>query len=323
MKITLLDDYQDVVRTLDCFGKMAGADLEIWNDHVQDVDSLAQRLRDTEALLLIRERTLITEALLARLPRLKLISQHGSVPNIDLAACTRHGVTVSSRAVPGQPSYATAELTWGLLLAAWRRIPQEALHLKAGGWQSQEAVGITLRGRVLGVFGYGRIGGVVAGYGRAFGMKVRVWGRDSTLARARADGYETAASEDEFFAASDIVTLHLTLREDTRGIVRRRHLDLMKPGALIINTSRAPLIEEGALAAALQAGRPGRAAVDVFEDEPVLGGCHPLLDLPQVVATPHLGYVERDALESMFSGIFDQVLAYQAGRPINVQNPAA
>ncbi|HEY4067366.1 MAG TPA: D-2-hydroxyacid dehydrogenase family protein [Burkholderiaceae bacterium] len=321
MKITLLDDYQDVVRTFDRYATIAQHDVTVWNDHSDDIDVLAQRLQDTEVLLLIRERTKIGAALLDRLPRLRLISQFGVTPHIDLEACTRRGVVVCSRSAPGQPSYATAELTWGLIIAALRRIPQEVQALKMGRWQSPDSMGLLLRGRTLGVYGFGRIGGVVAGYGRAFGMKVQVWGRPSTLARARADGWDVADSEQAFFETSDVITLHLPLIPATRGIVSANLLGKMKTDALIVNTSRAELIETGALESALRAGRPGLGAVDVFEEEPLLGGAgHPLLALPNLTATPHVGYVERTGLEKMFETIFEQIVAFERGEPINVLN---
>lgn len=322
MNITILDDYQDTIRTLACFGKVAGHHVTVWNDHTKDVDMLAERLRDTEALALIRERTPIRAPLLERLDKLRIISQVGVYPHIDVDACTRRGVIVSSSSMPGRPSYATAELTWGLVIAAFRRIPQEMAALKAGKWQAYP-IGIGLRGKTLGIYGYGKIGAVVAGYGKAFGMNVLVWGRESTLGKARADGYAVAASKDEFFASSDVLSLHVRLIDATRGMVTAADLARMKPTALIVNTSRAGLIAPGALEAALRAGRPGMAAVDVYEDEPVLGARHPLLLMDNVICVPHLGYVERDGLESMFSTIFDQILAYAAGKPINVGNPEA
>lgn len=320
MNITILDDYQDTIRTLACFGKVAGHHVTVWNDHTKDVAVLAERLRDTEALALIRERTPIRAPLLERLDKLRIISQVGVYPHIDVDACTRRGVIVSSSSMPGRPSYATAELTWGLVIAAFRRIPQEMAALKAGKWQAYP-IGIGLRGKTLGICGYGKIGAVVAGYGKAFGMNVLVWGRESTLGKARADGYAVAASKDEFFASSDVLSLHVRLIDATRGMVTAADLARMKPTALIVNTSRAGLIAPGALEAALRAGRPGMAAVDVYEDEPVLGARHPLLLMDNVICVPHLGYVERDGLESMFSTIFDQILAYAAGKPINVGNP--
>ena len=321
MNITILDDYQNVVRTLRCFDRLAGHNVTIWNDHATDTETLAARLQETEALVLIRERTPIRAPLIERLPRLRLISQRGVYPHIDVETCTRQGVIVSSNLTPGLPSYPTAELTWGLILAAMRRIPQEMIAMRAGHWQS--TVGLGLRGRTLGIFGYGRIGAVVAGYGTAFGMKVLAWGREASIAKAGADGHTVAASRAALFGESDVLTLHLRLIDATRGIVTAADLARMKPDALIVNTSRAGLIEPGALEAALSAGRPGMAAVDVYEEEPLPGGRHPLLAMDNVVCTPHLGYVERDAYEDHFADIFEQILAYQSGTPINVVNQEA
>ncbi len=321
MKISILDDYFDTLRTLACFRKLDGHDVTIWNDHVQDVDALADRLADTEVLVLIRERTKIRAPLLERLPRLKLISQRSVYPHIDIDACTRLGIVVSSSQHPGTPSYATAEMTWGLILAAMRQIPQQMASLKAGNWQI--GVGTTIRDKTLGVYGYGRIGSVVAGYGKAFSMNVLIWAREATLAQARADGWATARSKAEFFESCDIITLHMRLVDATRHIVTAADLARMKPTALLVNTSRAPLIEPGALVAALRAGRPGMAAVDVYEDEPMRDTSHPLLNMPNVVCTPHLGYVSRDEYEIQFVDIFDQITAYAAGVPINVVNPDA
>ncbi|MFZ2066393.1 MAG: D-2-hydroxyacid dehydrogenase family protein [Xanthobacteraceae bacterium] len=319
MKVSILDDYHDTVRTLSCFSKLAGHDVTIFNDHVQDTDVLAARLADTEALVLIRERTQIRAPLLERLPRLKLISQRSVYPHIDIADCTRLGIVVSSSQHPGTPSYATAEMTWGLILATMRQIPRQMASLKAGGWQI--GVGTTLHGKTLGIYGYGRIGRVVAGYGRAFGLNVLVWARPATLEKARADGYSTAASKQEFFAACDVITLHMRLVDATRHIVTAADLARMKPSALLVNTSRAPLIEPGALVEALKRGRPGMAAVDVYEQEPLRDTAHPLLNMPNVVCTPHLGYVTRDEYEVQFVDIFDQITSYAAGNPINVVNP--
>jgi D-3-phosphoglycerate dehydrogenase / 2-oxoglutarate reductase len=322
MKIAILDDYQDTIRTLRGFQKVADQDVTIWRDHTKDVDTLAARLKDTEVLVLLRERTPIRAPLLDRLERLRMITQVGVVPHIDVPACTRRGVIVSSSQMPGRPSYATAELTWGLIIAAMRRIPQEMMAMRAGKWQAYP-IGAGLRGKTLGILGYGKIGAVVAGYGRAFGMNVMVWGRDSTLDKARSDGYAAAASREAFFADSDVVSIHVRLIDATRGMVTAEDLGRMKPSAVFVNTSRAGLVAPGALEAALARGRPGLAAVDVYEDEPVLGGTHPLLATDNCVCVPHLGYVERDGLEQMFDTIFDQVLAYQAGKPINVLNPEA
>jgi len=318
MKISILDDYFDTVRTLPCFAKLAPFETTVWNDHVEE-GVLAGRLSDTEVLVLIRERTKIRASLLERLPKLRLISQRSVYPHIDIAACTRRGVIVSSSQHPGTPCYAAAELTWALVLAGMRAIPQQMASLQAGKWQT--GVGHTLRGKTLGIYGYGRIGSVVAGYGRAFGMKVLVWAREPTLAAARADGYAAAPSKAEFFRESDVLSLHMRLVDATRGIVTAKDLALMKPSALLVNTSRAPLVAPGALVAALRAGRPGMAAVDVFEAEPVAAGADPLLSLPNVVATPHIGYVTAEEYETQFTDIFDQILAYAAGKPINVVNP--
>lgn len=320
MIVTILDDYHDTLRTLRCFATLAGHAVTIWNDHVQDTGALAARLRDTEALVLIRERTRIGADLLERLPKLRLISQRSVYPHIDIAACTRLGIVVSSNLHSDTPSYATAELTWGLVLAAMRQIPQQMASLRAGNWQI--GVGTTLRGKMLGIFSYGRIGAVVAGYGRAFAMNVQVWGREASRERARADGYAVAPSKAAFFETSDVVSLHMRLVDATRGIVTAADLARMKPTALLVNTSRAPLIEPGALVAALQAGRPGLAAVDVFEQEPLRDPKHPLLVDDRVVCTPHIGYVSRDEYEFQFADIFDQIVAYAAGTPTNVVNPA-
>jgi D-3-phosphoglycerate dehydrogenase / 2-oxoglutarate reductase len=319
MKISILDDYFDTLRTLDCFARLKGHEVTIWNDHVQDVDKLAQRLRDTEALVLIRERTQIREPLLERLPKLKLISQRSVYPHIDIEACTRLGIVVSSGQHADTPSYATAELTWALVLAAMRALPQQMAALKSGHWQI--GVGHTLRGKTLGIYGYGRIGAVVAGYGKAFGMKVLVWAREPAMAQARADGYETAGSKAEFFEACDVLSLHMRLVAATRGIVTADDLARMKPTSLLVNTSRAPLIEPNALVNALRAGRPGMAAVDVYEKEPLRDTGDPLLTMDNVVCTPHIGYVTRDEYELQFTDIFDQILAYAAGTPTNVVNP--
>ena len=320
MKISILDDYFDTLRTLRCFRKLDGHEVEIWNDHVEDVDALAARLRDTEALVLIRERTQIRAPLLERLDKLRLISQRSVYPHIDIDACVRRGVIVSSDQHAGTPSYAAAELTWALVLAAMRQIPQQMRSLQEGNWQT--GVGHTLRGKTLGIYGYGRIGSAVAGYGRAFGMKVLVWARQSSLERARADGYATAPDKRSFFESCDVLSLHMRLVPATRGIVTAGDLACMKPSALLVNTSRAPLIEPDALVSALRAGRPGMAAVDVYEEEPLRDPSHPLLTMDNVVCTPHIGYVTRDEYEIQFADIFDQILAYAAGKPTNVVNPA-
>lgn len=319
MHIVIPDDYQDAVRGLDCFARLAGHQVTICTDTTRDLDELAPRFQAADALVLIRERTHITDALLTRLPRLKLIAQTGrGVAHIDVAACTRHGIAVTAGS---GSAYATAELTWALVLAAMRHIPQEVARLRTGHWQS--TLGVGLRGRTLGIWGYGGIGAVVAGYGRAFGMRVLVWGRAGSLARAQTDGYELAASQAELFTQADVLSLHIKLNAETRGIVTAGDLARMKPTALLVNTSRAGLIDPGVLAAALRAGRPGFAAVDVYEDEPVLGAAHPLLALDNALCTPHLGYVEKDSYEDYFGQAFDQVVAFGAGRPVGVVNGEA
>lgn len=317
MHIVIPDDYQDAVRRLDCFAKLRGHDITVFRDTVKDVAALEERFRDADALVLIRERTAIDEELLSRLPRLRLISQTGKgATHIDVEACTRHGVAV---AVGTGSPYAPAELTWALVLAAMRRIPQESAHLRAGGWQ--HLLGTTVRDRTLGIFGYGKIGSLVAGYGNAFGMNVLVWGREGSQTRARKDGYDVAESQRALFAESDVLSLHLRLTDETRAIVTAADLARMKPDALIVNTSRAELIETGALEAALRAGRPGHAAVDVYEEEPIRGAQHPLLSMDNALCTPHLGYVEKDSYELYFGQAFDNVIAFAQGKPTNVSNP--
>jgi D-3-phosphoglycerate dehydrogenase len=321
VKIAILDDWSDTIRTLKCFDSPAGHDLTIFNDHVQDDDILAERLGEYEALILIRERTEIRAPLLERLPLLRLISQRSVFPHIDVDACTRAGVVVSSNLHSGSPSYAAAELTWGLVLAAMRQIPQQMASLRTGHWQM--GVGSSLRSKTLGVYGYGRIGRVVAGYGQAFDMQVRVWGRPDSVARAVSEGHAAAASKDAFFEESDVLSLHMRLVPETQGIVTAVDLARIKPTALLVNTSRAGLIAPGALAAGLRAGRPGLAAVDVYEDEPLRDTENPLVTLDNVVCTPHIGYVTRDEWELQFADIFEQVKAYADGNPINVVNPEA
>lgn len=319
MKVTVLDDYFDTIRTLPCFAKLAGHDVTIWNDHVQDTDVLAERLADTEVLVLIRERTKIRMPLLERLPELRLISQRSVYPHIDIDTCTRLGIVVSSDQHAGTPSFATAELTWALVLAAMRRLPEQVASLKAGNWQF--GVGRTVRGKTLGIYGYGRIGAEVARYGQTFGMPVLVWAREGSRARAQADGLEVAKSKQDFFERCDILSLHMRLKDATQGIVGPDDLAAMKPTALLVNTSRAGLIQPGALVAALRAGRPGFAAIDVFENEPLRDPDDPLLTLPNVLATPHIGYVTHEEYELQFTDIFDQIVAFADGTPINVVNP--
>ena len=320
MNITILDDNLDAIRRLKAFSKLAGHNVRIWNDHTKDVDKLADRLKDTEALVLIRERTPIRAPLIDRLDKLKLISQRSVYPHIDIDACTRRGVIVSSDMHPGRPSFATAELTWGLVLAAMRGIPQQMAALKAGRWQTMLGTGV--KGRTLGILGYGRIGATVAGYGKAFGMNVLAWGRERSAERARADGAEVVGKE-AMFERSDVLSVHVRATRDTTGLVTAADLARMKPTALFVNTSRAAIVEPGALVAALRAGRPGMAAIDVYEEEPVKDTKHPLLNMDNVVCTPHIGYVTVDEWEVQFAEIFDQILAFVDGKPINVINPEA
>ena len=318
MKIAVIDDYQDAFRKLACFGKLRGHEVVVFNDTEKDPEKLAERLKDAEAVVLTQQHSPFPRLLAERLPKLKLISQTGrNAYHIDLDACTEKGIVVSAGGA-GNPN-PTAELTWGLILAALRRIPQEAQRMKEGKWQG--SVGTGVAGKTLGVYAYGRIGSIVAQVGRAFGMKVVCWGREGSTARAKEAGFAIAVSREAFFAESDVVSLHLPLNKETRGIVTAADLAQMKPTALIVNTSRAPLIAEGALVGALGKGRPGRAAIDVYEEEPVLGGNHPLIKMDNVVCTPHLGYVEEQTYESYFGTAIEQILAFVAGKPINVLNP--
>lgn len=319
MKISILDDYFDTLRHLPCFKKIAEHDVTIWNDHVQDRDVLAERLKDTEVLVLIRERTQIRADLLEHLSNLKIISQRSVYPHIDVDACTRLGIILSSNQHTGTPSFATAELTWGLVLAAMRQIPQQMASLKSGNWQM--GVGSTLAGRTLGVFGYGRIGRTVANYGRAFGMKILIWASEASRSQAEVDGFNVAKDKAAFFEECDILSLHLRLYDTTRGIVTAEDLARMKAKALLVNTSRAGLIEPKALVKALHAGRPGMAAVDVYENEPQNDINDPLTTMDNVICTPHIGYVTEDEFDVQFSDVFDQIVAYNSGKPIHVINP--
>ena len=319
MKVAILDDYFDTLRTLDCFARLDGHDVTVWTDHTDDLDVLTDRLRDVEALVLIRERTKIRTPLLERLPKLRLISQRSAYPHIDVETCTRLGIVVSSDLHQGSPSYATAELTWGLVLAGMRRIPQQVASMKAGRWQ--DGVGRSVRHKTFGIYGYGRIGEVVAGYATAFGMDVVVGASEASRARAAADGWRVAASKVALFEESDVLSLHMRLVDATRGIVTAADLALMKPTALLVNTSRAGLIEPGALADAVRSGRPGAAAVDVYETEPLVDTDDPLLRLDAVVCTPHIGYVTHDEWEIQFADVFDQIVAFAAGSPTSVVNP--
>ena len=319
MKVAILDDWFNTLSTLPCFEKLDAHDVTVFTDHVDDVDVLADRLEPFEVLVLIRERTAVRAPLLERLPNLRLISQRSVYPHIDIDACTRLGVVVSSDLHAGSPSYATAELTWALVLASVRQIPQQMASLQAGRWQA--GVGTTLRSKTLGVYGYGRIGREVLHYGAAFGMHVQVWGRESSRARAVSDGVHVPETRQELFATSDVVSIHLRLVDATRGLVTASDLDAMQPSALFVNTSRAGLVEPGALVTALRAGRPGFAAVDVYETEPLRDVDDPLLTMPNVVCTPHIGYVTREEWELQFADVFDQINSFAAGAPTNVVNP--
>lgn len=320
MKIAVIDDYQDAFRKLSSYGKLKGHDVIVYNDTEKDAARLAERLKDADVVVLTQQRSPFPRAVIERLPKLKLISQTGRNANhIDIAACTERGIIISA-AGAGLPN-PTAELAWGLILSAMRNIPYEVQQLKSGKWQS--TLGRGLSGKTLGVYAYGRIGSLVARVGKAFGMRVVCWGREGSTAKARADGYEVAASREAFFSECDVISLHLPLNKETRGIVTAADLALMKPTALIVNTSRAPLIEAGALAAALKQGRPGRAAVDVYEEEPVLNANHPLIKMDNAVCTPHLGYVEEGTYEAYYGTAIEHIVAYAEGKPINVLNPEA
>lgn len=320
MKVHILDDWFDTLRGLPCFEKLSGHDVTVWTDHVKDMNVLAERLTDAEVLVLFRERTKVTRALLERLPKLKLISQRGVYPHVDVSACSDHGVLLCSKQPKGSgPNYAAAELTWALIMSGMRQLPQQMASVKAGGWQM--GVGKTLRGRTLGLYGFGRIAKTVAAYAEAFGVKVIWWGSEEGRARALADQQTVAASRDQFFAQSDVVSVHVRLKPETRGIITSQDFANMQPGALFVNTSRAGLIEEGALLAALNAGRPGHAAIDVFDTEPLTNPHDPLLSHPNLIATPHIGFVTEDEFDLQFSDIFDQINAYSAGEPIHMINP--
>lgn len=330
MNIIILDDYQDAVRKLQCATKLDGLSAKVFTNTVKGSGQLAIRLRDAEALVLIRERTHLNKALLEKLPKLRLICQTGRVgPHIDIETCTRMGIAVAEGV--GSP-VAPAELTWALVMAAMRRLPQYIGNLKHGAWQqaglkslsmpTNFGVGMVLHGKTLGIWGYGRIGQLVAGYGKAFGMRVQVWGSEASRLKAQADGYEAAASKEELFESSDVLSLHLRLVPETAGIVKQDDLARMKPTSLLVNTSRAELIDDNALVHGLNRGRPGMAAVDVFESEPILQG-HPLLRLENAVCTPHIGYVEQDNYELYFSAAFDNLLNFVNGNPTNIVNPEA
>ncbi len=330
MNIVILDDYQDAVRKLQCAARLDGYTAKVYTNTVKGIGQLSVRLRDADIIVLIRERTHISRALLEKLPRLKLISQTGRVADhVDVQACTERGVVVAEGA--GSP-IAPAELTWALIMSSMRRLPQYMATLKHGGWQQSGmksaamppnfGIGMVLKGKTLGIWGYGRIGQMVAGYGRAFGMRVLVWAREASREKAAADGYEVAASREDLFVQSDVLSVHMRLNRQTEGIVKLEDFARMKPTSLFVNTSRAELVEPDALIAGLNRGRPGMAAVDVFESEPILQG-HALLRLENCICTPHIGYVEQDNYELLFGAAFDNVVNFIQGTPTNVLNPDA
>lgn len=319
MKVHILDDWFDTLRGLPCFELLEGHDVTIWTDHVTDTSVLAERLQEAEALVLFRERTKVTRDLLERLPKLRLVSQRSVYPHVDVPACTEHGVLLCSNMHSDTPSYAAAELTFGLILAAMRQIPQQMASARSGQWQM--GVGKSLRHRTLGLYGYGRIAGAVASYARAFGMQVVWWSSESGRARAIADGEVVAESRDAFFAQSDVVSVHVRLKPGTRGIITAEDFAHMQPGSLFVNTSRAQLIAPGALLDGLNAGRPGMAAIDVFDTEPMTDPSDPLLAHPNLTCTPHIGFVTEDEFDLQFTDIFEQVKAFAAGAPTNMINP--
>ena len=330
MNIIILDDYQDAVRKLQCASKLEHLNAKVFTNTVKGIGQLSIRLRDAEVLVLIRERTAFPRQLLEKLPKLRLIAQTGRAgPHIDIETCTRLGIAVAEGV--GSP-VAPAELTWALIMASMRRLPQYIANLKHGAWQQSGlktasmppnfGIGMKLEGKTLGVWGYGKIGQRIAGYGRAFGMQVTVWGSDDSRDRARADGYLPAPTREAFFEACDVLSVHLRLVPATRGVVTMDDLSRMKPTALFVNTSRAELLSEGALVSALNRGRPGMAAVDAFESEPILQG-HPLLRLENAVCTPHIGYVEQESYEIYFGAAFDNVVNFINKNPTNIVNPDA
>ena len=330
MNIIILDDYQDAVRKLQCAALLEPLNAKVFTNTVKGIGQLSVRLRDADVLVLIRERTQFPKALLEKLPKLKLISQTGRVgSHIDVEACTRLGIAVAEGV--GSP-VAPAELTWALIMAAMRRLPQYIGNLKHGAWQqsglksasmpSNFGLGVQLRGKTLGIWGYGQVGQLVANYGKAFGMHVTVWGSEASRAKAQAEGCVPAPSREAFFEACDVLSLHLRLSDTTRGMITLEDLSRMKPTALFVNTSRAELLQDNALVMALNRGRPGLAAIDVFESEPILQG-HPLLRLENAVCTPHIGFVEQDSYEQNFSIAFDNLLNFMAGQPTHIVNPEA
>lgn len=318
MKVHILDDWFDTLRGLPCFDLLKGHDVTVWTDHEPDPEKLAARVSEAEALVLFRERTRIGADLLQRLPHLRLISQRSVYPHVDVDACTENGVLLCSNMHSDTPSYAAAELTLGLMLASFRQIPEQSAAIRAGNWQM--GVGRTLRGRMLGLYGYGRIARAVAGYARAIGMNIQWWASEDGRERLRQDQAQVADSREAFFATSDIVSVHVRLKPETRGIITAADLAAMRDRALFVNTSRAGLVAQGVLEAEIARGRI-HAAIDVFEAEPLRDTTHPLLTHPNVLATPHIGYVTEDEFDLQFTDIFDQINAYAGGSPIHMINP--
>ncbi|WP_163269470.1 D-2-hydroxyacid dehydrogenase family protein [Chelativorans alearense] len=321
MKVHILDDYHDTLRHLPSFGMLSDHDVTVWTDRAPDEETLAPRLDDAEALVLFRDRTAITESLVEKLPNLRLVSMRGTYPHVDVPALTKRGIAFCTNLHSGSFSFGAAELTFALMLAAMRNLPEQIASVRAGHWQA--GVGRSLRGRTLGLYGYGRIARAVAGFARSFGMEVVWWASEDGRARASTDGETVANSREAFFAEPDIVSVHLRLTPETRGIVTRADLARMRPDALFINTARAGLVENGALVAALDAGRPGRAAVDVFRGEPLTDPKDPQIAHPRIIPTPHIGFVTQDELDMQFSDIYRQVDAFCKGAPINLINPEA
>ncbi|WP_298937457.1 D-2-hydroxyacid dehydrogenase family protein [uncultured Ruegeria sp.] len=319
MNVHILDDWFDTLRGLPCFERLTGHEVTVWTDHVEDTDTLAERLQEAEVLVLFRERTKVTRSLLGKLPNLKLISQRSVYPHVDVQACSDSRVLLCSNMHGGTPSYAAAELTWALIMVGMRDLPAQTASVKAGHWQA--GVGKTLRGRQLGLYGYGRIARAVAGYAEAFGMNVVWWSSEEGRARAQVDGAQVALGREAFFADSDVVSVHVRLKPNTRGIITASDFAQMQSEALFVNTSRAGLIAPGALLEALNAGRPGKAAIDVFDTEPLTDPTDPLLSHPNLIATPHIGFVTEDEFDLQFADIFDQVNAYAEGAPIHTINP--
>ncbi|MBY0455228.1 MAG: D-2-hydroxyacid dehydrogenase family protein [Burkholderiaceae bacterium] len=328
MNIVILDDYQDAVRKLPCATRLEPYNAKVFTNTVKGLGQLSVRLKDADIIVLVRERTQITRQLVEKLPRLRLIAQTGKIgSHIDVAACTENGIAVAEGAAS---PVAPAELTWALVMAAMRRLPQYIANLKHGAWQQSGlksasmppnfGIGSTLRGKILGIWGYGQVGQIVAQYGRSFGMDVRIWGRTASRAQALADGFKAAHTREEFFTQCDVISLHLQLTDETRASITHEDLARMKPTSLLVNTSRAEIIEPDALIAGLNRGHPGMAAIDVFESEPILQG-HALLRLENCICTPHIGYVEQDSYEQSFSAAFDNVIHYIKGTPKNIINP--